>query len=93
MKNKLKLVLWGKHLQLPEDYDDLEIDSYSLFRNSLLDSNYELIIYLNNGTTTEIYYRENGNKSREYTLESNGYRFIRDYAWEKNGKLQYVSNY
>ena len=30
MKNKLKLVLWSKSLQLPKDYDDLEFDYYTL---------------------------------------------------------------
>jgi len=35
MKNKLKLILWGKNLQLPMNYDKLKFDDYTLEDDTL----------------------------------------------------------
>ena len=45
MKNKLKLVLWGKGFELPEDYDKLKFDDYSLNRDSHMWSFYYRIAF------------------------------------------------
>ena len=88
MKNKLKLILWGKKLELPEDYDNLEFDKYEL--ND--DNGYELLIYKNNKMIKEIWYWENGNKWYEYNLKNeklNG----KQYEWYEDGTLFYEGNF
>jgi len=54
MKNKLKLILWGKKLELPEDYDKLKFDRYKLKDNN----GYELFLYKNNKIIRYIWYYE-----------------------------------
>ena len=54
MKNKLKLILWGKNLQLPEDYNNLKFDRYELKDNH----GHELKIYKNNKIIRYIWYYE-----------------------------------
>jgi len=83
MKNKLKLVLWGKNLQLPEDYDNLEFDRYEL-KN--YDKCYDLYIYKNNKLIKEIWYWDNGNKNFEFNYK-NGKSDGKQYKWYSNGKL------
>jgi len=88
MKNKLKLVLWGKNLELPIDYDNLEFDGYELKD----DNGYELYIYKNNKMIKEIWYWENGNKWYEYNLKNeklNG----KQYEWYEDGTLFYEGNF
>ena len=84
MKNKLKLILWGKKLQLPMDYDKLEFDNYKL-------KDKELRIYKNNESIKRIYYYKNGNVWYEYNYKNeklNGKQF-----WWSNGKLIYERIY
>ena len=90
MKNKLKLVLWGKHLQLPVDYDNLEFDRYELKDNKGYE--YELYIYKNNKMIKQIWYRSNGNKGCEWNYK-NGIRNRKQYYWWENGKLWHKWNY
>ena len=64
MKNKLKLVLWGKNLELPVDYDNLEFDNYELndyesYKYTSI-NRYKLKIYKNNKIIKEIWYYKNG---------------------------------
>jgi len=40
ISSKLKLILWGKNLELPEDYDNLKFDRYKLKNNEY--NKYEL---------------------------------------------------
>jgi len=91
MKNKLKLILWGKNLELPMDYDKLKFDRYKL-----IDTNdnkrYELIIYKNNKLIKEIWYWDNGNKNFEFNYK-NGERNGKQYEWWSDGKLMYELNY
>jgi len=54
MKNKLKLILWGKNLELPMDYDKLKFDNYKLKDNN----GYELFLYKNNKMIKYIWYYE-----------------------------------
>ena len=89
MKNKLKLVLWGKNLQLPMDYDNLKFDRYELEFNG---SWYELYIYKNNEMIKEIWYWENRNKNFEFNYK-NGERNGKQYEWWSDGKLMYELNY
>ena len=80
MKNKLKLILWGKNLELPMNYDKLKFDRY------------ELIIYKNNKLIKEIWYWDNGNKNFEFNYK-NGERNGKQYEWWSDGKLMYELNY
>ena len=89
MKNKLKLVLWGKNLQLPMDYDNLEFDRYEL-KN--YDKCYDLYIYKNNKLIKEIWYWDNGNKSYEFNYK-NGKFDGKQYSWWSGGELAYELNY
>jgi len=68
MKNKLKLILWGKNLQLPMDYDKLEFDKYKL---KIINNEYELYFYKNNELIKKIWYWKNGNKSYEWNYKNN----------------------
>ena len=52
INSKLRLVLWGKNLQLPMDYDNLEFDRYELKYNVLR-------IYKNNEMIKQIIYLKN----------------------------------
>jgi len=90
MKNKLKLVLWGKNLELPMDYDDLEFDRYEL----KYDDRYKLYLYKNNKKIKEIWYWDNGNKNK-YFEENYKNRKLdgKQYGWYESGKLCYMSNY
>jgi len=88
MKNKLKLVLWGKNLELPEDYDNLEFDKYELENNH----GYKLYIYKNNKKIKQIWYYENRNKIFEYNYK-NGKLNGKQYRWDENGKLYFEYNY
>jgi len=54
MKNKLKLVLWGKKLQLPENYDNLKFDDYEF--DDCLPYFHRLILKLHNKYIMEIFY-------------------------------------
>ena len=88
MKNKLKLVLWGKNLQLPMNYDKLEFDKYELKNRN----GYDLYFYKNNEMIKEIWYWENGNKLLEYNYKNrkqNG----KQYGWWSDGKLNYEYNF
>jgi len=85
MKNKLKLILWGKKLQLPMDYDKLEFDNYEL-------KDKELRIYKNNESIKRIYYYKNGNKWYENNYK-NGEWDGKQYRWWYNGQLNYEHNY
>jgi len=88
MKNKLKLVLWGKNLQLPMDYDNLEFDDYKLINNN----GYELNIYKNNKMIKLIYYWENGKLWHECNYKNgkeNGKHYVwwgKTFMYEKNYK-------
>jgi len=75
MKNKLKLILWGKNLELPMDYDNLEFDKYELNNKN---GHYELLIYKNNKMIKEIKYWNNRNKFYEYNYKNEKY----------NGKIE-----
>ena len=88
MKNKLKLILWGKKLQLPEDYDNLEFDGYELKD----DKRYKLYLYKNNEVIKLIWYYENKNKSFEYNYK-NGKFDEKQYVWNSDGKIMYKDNY
>ena len=90
MKNKLKLVLWGKKLQLPEDFNKLKFDNYELEYDN--EYGYDLYIYKNNKMIKEIWYWENGNKWYEYNLKNeklNG----KQYEWYEDGTLFYEGNF
>ena len=89
MKNKLKLILWGKKLQLPEDYDNLEFDGYELKYNG---NWYILYIYKNNEKIKEILYWDNGNKWNECDYK-NGKQDGKGHEWRENGILMYEYNY
>ena len=89
MKNKLKLILWGKNLELPMDYDNLEFDKYELNNKN---GHYELLIYKNNKMIKEIWYHENGNKWHEWNYK-NGKKDGKQYAWWSDGELYYEENY
>jgi len=89
MKNKLKLILWGKNLELPEDYDNLEFDEYEL---KYIGTWYDLYIYKNNEMIKQIWYWDNGNKSYEFNYKNrkqNG----KQYGWWSDGKLNYEYNF
>ena len=83
MKNKLKLILWGKHLELPEDYDNLEFDRYKLkiIHNIY---GYELKIYKNNKIIKEIWYHKNGKLWHDYNFK-NGKLDGKQYGWWTGG--------
>ena len=85
MKNKLKLVLWGKKLELPENYDNLEFDKYELNLNILS-------IYKNNEVIKLIWYWENGNKYHEINYK-NGKLDGKQYWRYEDGKLMHEFNY
>jgi len=91
MKNKLKLVLWGKNFQLPKDYNNLEFDNYE-FDYSDDFKQRKLFIYKNNKMIKQIWYWDNGNKNSEYNWK-NGKFDGKGYEWYENGKLSYESNY
>ena len=89
MKNKLKLVLWGKGLELPMDYDNLKFDRYEL----KYDYGHELLIYKNNKMIKEIWYWKNKNKGYEHNYK-NGKSDGKQYGWWwGNGKFMYKFNY
>jgi len=88
MKNKLKLILWGKNLQLPMNYDNLKFDRYEL--ND--DNGYELFLYKNNKKIKEIWYWDNGNKWYEENYK-NGIQDGKQYWWYGDGELEYEWNY
>jgi len=88
ISSKLKLVLWGKHLQLPENYDNLEFDEYELKYIGIW---YDLYIYKNNKIIKEIWYYGNKNKWGEYNYK-NGEKDGKQYKWWGDGKLQYEEN-
>jgi len=88
MKNKLKLVLWGKNLQLPEDYDNLEFDRYELIDNG----GYDLYLYKNNEKIKYIWYWNNGNKYYENNYK-NEKLDGKQYRWYNDGKLNYEYNH
>jgi len=90
MKNKLKLVLWGKKLQLPEDFNKLKFDNYELEYDN--EYGYDLYIYKNNKMIKEIWYWENGNKCHESNYK-NGERNGKQYEWWVDGELDYEWNY
>ena len=90
MKNKLKLILWGKKLQLPEDYDELEFDDYILENDN--EYGYKLNIYKNNKKIKEIWYWKSGNKIHEYNYKNGEYN-EKQYGWFDDGKLNYEFNY
>ena len=91
MKNKLKLILWGKNLELPMNYDKLKFDNYELKYNNKY-GGYELFIYKNNEIIKEIYYFENRNKGYEWNYK-NKEKDGKQYGWLSNGKLNYEDNY
>ena len=91
MKNKLKLVLWGKKLQLPMDYDNLKFDDYK-FDYSTAFKQRKLFIYKNNKIIKEIWYYDNGNKNNELTYK-NGNLDGKQYSWHSNGNKSYENNY
>ena len=76
MKNKLKLILWGKNLELPIDYDNLEFDKYKLKYNN----KYKLYLYKNNKKIKEIWYLENTKLFSEYNYK-NGEMDGKYYQW------------
>jgi len=84
MKNKLKLVLWGKGLKLPMDYDNLEFDDYELKDNN----EYKLEIYKNNEMIKLIWYHKNKNKNFEFNYK-NGKLDGKQHIWYRDGKLWY----
>ena len=86
ISSKLKLVLWGKNLQLPMDYDKLKFDRYELKDNG---SWCILYIYKNNKKIIRVWYWENGNKEYEYNYKKDGKR----YNWYENGNKKYEQNY
>jgi len=86
---KLKLILWGKHLQSPMNYDDLDFDKYEL---KYIGTWYDLYIYKNNKIIKEIWYFENGKLSYEYNYK-NGKKDGKQYAWWSDGELYYEENY
>jgi len=88
MKNKLKLILWGKNLELPIDYDNLEFDRYELKYNN----KYELYFYKNNKMIKLIMWWYNGNKYDESNYK-NGEKDGKQYMWYEDGKLFYEFNY
>jgi len=90
MKNKLKLILWGKNLELPMDYDNLEFDRYELINNKY--DEYELYLYKNNKMIKLIWYWNNGNKGYEINYK-NGIQNGKQYSWWNNGELRHECNF
>ena len=90
MKNKLKLVLWGKNLELPMNYDKLKFDDYIFGKDD--DEYYDLYIYKNNKMIKRIWYWQNGNKGCEWNYK-NGKRNGKQYGWWCNGDLDYDENW
>jgi len=88
MKNKLKLILWGKNLQLPINLDNLEFDRYKLID----DNRYELFLYKNNEIIKKIWYWDNGNKGYEWNYK-NGKENGKQYGWYESGKLWHELNF
>ena len=91
ISSKLKLILWGKRLQLPENYDNLEFDNYKLkiIHNIY---GYDLYIYKNNKIIKRIWYYNNGNKGYEQNFK-NGKQNGKEYSWYSDGELSYENNY
>jgi len=88
MKNKLKLILWGKNLESPIDYDNLEFDKYKL----KYDYGYELFLYKNNEIIKKIYWFEDGNLSSDWNYK-NGKFDGKQHGWYENGNKKYEDNY
>ena len=88
MNNKLKLILWGKNLQLPIDYDNLKFDNYELKYNN----EYELYFYKNNELIKKIWYWSDGKLCYEFNYK-NGKWNGKQYGWYPNGKLSHERNY
>ena len=80
MKNKLKLILWGKKLKLPIDYDKLKFDRYKLKDNN----GYELFLYKNNKMIKQIWYHKNGKLWHDYNFK-NGKLDGKQYGWWTGG--------
>jgi len=80
MKNKLKLILWGKKLELPIDYDKLKFDRYKLKDNN----GYELFLYKNNKMIKQIWYHKNGKLWHDYNFK-NGKLDGKQYGWWTGG--------
>jgi len=94
MKNKLKLVLWGKNFQLPTDYDKLKFDKYELKDiNGYALKGKELRIYKNNELIKRILYYDNGNVWYEKNYK-NGRLDGRQFYWNSyGGYLIFEENY
>jgi len=92
MKNKLKLVLWGKNLELPEDYDNLEFDNYEFSYSKCIPKQQRLYLYKNNEMIKQIWYYDNGNKDIEYNYK-NGKWNGKQCSWYSDRRLSYKWNY
>jgi len=90
MKNKLKLILWSKNLELPMDYDNLEFDRYKLKNNEY--NKYELYLYKNNEIIKKIGYWENRKLCHEYNYKNEEHDG-KQYSWYENGNKSYEINY
>jgi len=91
MKNKLKLVLWGKGLELPMDYDKLDFDDYK-FYDETKEKYMHLHIYKKRKIIKKNGWHKNGKLRYEYNCK-NGEYDGKQYWWHKNGKFRYERNY
>jgi len=92
MKNKLKLILWGKGLELPVDYDNLDIKNYSkieYYENRWGWEFYTIEIYLNSifDEKIEIFYFYDGKQKQHEYHFYNGDKSGIQYEWDIDGNL------
>jgi len=83
MKNKLKLILWGKNLNIPMNFDNLDFNTYKL---EYIYKQYKLSLYKNNIIIKKFTFYKNGNVFNQYNF-INGKIDGMQYWWRENGEL------